>query len=197
MEELRGKRVRAAWTDIAFLFIAFVAFGAAADRLELGPTEFEVEIEGVPAFAYFAFVFAYYFIFERAAGQTPGKRLVGIAVADAKSGEAATSWQIVIRTFARFVDWLPVFYLAGYISMRATEHGMRLGDLAAKTTVRRAVDLSVAPRASMRSSAAIVGSVAVLLLALTFGFRGDSPPSDGPALGLGAPDARSLSTRAI
>ena len=38
-----------------------------------------------------------------------------------------------VRNIARIVDFLPVFYLVGTISIVATEHDQRLGDLAAGT----------------------------------------------------------------
>jgi len=45
-----------------------------------------------------------------------------------------------VRTLLRIVDWLPALYLVGFIAMLATgERRMRLGDLAARTRVARAL----------------------------------------------------------
>jgi hypothetical protein len=47
---------------------------------------------------------------------------------------------IAVRTLLRIVDWLPALYLVGFIAMLATgERRMRLGDLAARTRVARAL----------------------------------------------------------
>jgi uncharacterized RDD family membrane protein YckC len=75
-------------------------------------------------------------------GQTVGKRLTGIRVMD-RDGLPITPAQIAVRNILRAVDMLPVFYLAGAISVFFTRHAQRLGDLAANTVVVRSGPLPV------------------------------------------------------
>jgi RDD family len=77
-------------------------------------------------------------VLEAWAGQTVGKRLLGLRVLSA--GGARPSVRAVAgRTLLRIVDWLPALYLAGFITMLATgTRRQRIGDLAARTAVARA-----------------------------------------------------------
>ncbi len=78
----------------------------------------------------------YHVAFEGSRGRTVGKAAVGIVVVEA-DGARCTYRAAGIRTALRFVDWLPVGYVAGVLSIRLTERGQRLGDLAANTVVVR------------------------------------------------------------
>lgn len=70
----------------------------------------------------------------RSQGQTPGKRLLNIYVAqlDASPISPAAS---VVRNLLRVVDFLPLFYGFGLASTLMTKRFQRLGDLAANTVV--------------------------------------------------------------
>ena len=70
-------------------------------------------------------------------GQTPGKRLLGLRVMDAR-GMRLDLRQVVIRNLLRAVDALPVLYLVGGTACFFTARAQRLGDLAADTVVVRA-----------------------------------------------------------
>lgn len=80
--------------------------------------------------------FPYHILLEGAVGQTLGKRLVGIRVT-AEDGAPCSYQSAAIRTVFRFVDWLPVAYIAGLASIALTERHQRLGDVAAGTIVVR------------------------------------------------------------
>lgn len=67
-------------------------------------------------------------------GQTVGKRLLHLRVADAQGLRLQFS-QIVVRNLMRFVDSLPVFYLVGGIACLFSRNVQRLGDLAGNTIV--------------------------------------------------------------
>ena len=78
---------------------------------------------------------AYFAIFESIwAGQTPGKRLVGLRVIDV-SGRPMTVYAAIVRNALRLVDQLPGFYAIAIASVLVTERHQRLGDLAAGTVV--------------------------------------------------------------
>jgi uncharacterized RDD family membrane protein YckC len=90
-----------------------------------------------------AWVLYYYFALELLTGQTLGKKLMGLRVAQA-DGSPPELRQVAMRTVLRLVDGLGV-YLVGLIAMLATgERRQRLGDLAAGTIVTTAEEAAPA-----------------------------------------------------
>ncbi len=67
-------------------------------------------------------------------GQTPGKKSLGIKVIHDNGTPVGWSASIV-RNLLRVVDFLPIAYIVGLISMSISEGFKRLGDLAAGTVV--------------------------------------------------------------
>jgi uncharacterized RDD family membrane protein YckC len=67
-------------------------------------------------------------------GQTPGKKTLGIAVIN-DDLTPVTLGTSLLRNLLRTVDFLPLFYLAGLITMLSNRRFQRLGDLAAGTLV--------------------------------------------------------------
>ncbi|MCP4878057.1 MAG: RDD family protein [Gammaproteobacteria bacterium] len=67
-------------------------------------------------------------------GQTPGKKLLGISVIN-DDLSPVTLGPSMVRNLLRTVDFLPLFYLLGLISMLSNRRFQRLGDLAAGTLV--------------------------------------------------------------
>lgn len=77
-------------------------------------------------------------------GQTPGKRVLGIYVVE--DNGAPVGWgPAVVRNLLRAVDFLPLFYGFGLVSVLLSKDFKRLGDIAAGT---RVVYREVAPGAS-------------------------------------------------
>lgn len=70
----------------------------------------------------------------RKEGQTPGKKSLGLYVAQEDATPICTS-SSVIRNLLRVVDFLPFLYAFGLISMLLNRRFQRLGDLVAKTVV--------------------------------------------------------------
>ncbi|TNG00126.1 MAG: RDD family protein [Gammaproteobacteria bacterium] len=67
-------------------------------------------------------------------GMTPGKRAMGIRVVH--DDGTPVGWAAsIIRNFLRFVDFLPLFYAFGLISMLLNSEFRRLGDIVAGTVV--------------------------------------------------------------
>jgi len=81
-------------------------------------------------------VYAGYFaIFEALwAGQTPGKRLVGLRVIDV-SGRPITVYAAIVRNLLRLIDQMPGMYALGILSILVSTRQQRIGDLAAGTVV--------------------------------------------------------------
>lgn len=85
----------------------------------------------------FALLWGYYIFFELAwNGQSPGKRWVGLRVIRAE-GTPITLSESIIRNLVRLVDFLPVAYGVGVVTMFIDARSRRLGDLAAGTLVVR------------------------------------------------------------
>ena len=85
--------------------------------------------------AAFALYYGYFAVFEALwAGQTPGKRVVGIRVIGV-SGRPLSPFEAILRSLVRIVDQMPGFYAVGVLSIFFTSRNQRLGDLAAGTVV--------------------------------------------------------------
>jgi len=78
-------------------------------------------------------------------GQSPGKRLLGLRVVDAR-GLPLTVEQSFVRNVLRVLDMAPVFYGVGAAALAVDRHRRRLGDVAADTLVVR--DSRTYPEAS-------------------------------------------------
>jgi uncharacterized RDD family membrane protein YckC len=73
-------------------------------------------------------------VFEVYNGMTPGKKMMNILVVH--DDGTPVSWSSsLLRNFIRSVDFLPLFNVAGLISMLLNSRFKRLGDLAAGTVV--------------------------------------------------------------
>ncbi|MCP4391191.1 MAG: RDD family protein [Gammaproteobacteria bacterium] len=67
-------------------------------------------------------------------GQTPGKKALGISVIN-DDLTPVTLGTSLVRNLLRTIDFLPLFYLAGLVTMLCNRRFQRLGDLAAGTLV--------------------------------------------------------------
>ena len=67
-------------------------------------------------------------------GQTPGKKLLGISVIN-DDLSPVTLGTSMVRNLLRTVDFLPLFYLVGLVTMLSNRRFQRLGDMAAGTLV--------------------------------------------------------------
>jgi uncharacterized RDD family membrane protein YckC len=139
--DVLGRRIAAGLIDVGLLIILFivvaVTIGDTESRGNSGTSSNTVSLTGGPFFVYLGLVLLYYFLLEATTAASVGKLLLGLRVVGADGGRPSVG-AILIRTVLRIVDWLPFFYLAGFIAMLATgTRRKRLGDLAAKTSVGR------------------------------------------------------------
>ncbi len=67
-------------------------------------------------------------------GQTPGKRMLRLRVLST-DGQPINALQAMLRNFLRSIDWLPSFYLLGFLSAFWNDRFARLGDLTCNTMV--------------------------------------------------------------
>jgi uncharacterized RDD family membrane protein YckC len=142
-EDLLGRRIAAALVDVALLTGLFVILGLAVGQVGTGGAAgYGVFLAWPWSGWYLAVVLVYYFALEASIGQTAGKCLLGLRVVR-RDGTRPSIWAITGRTLLRLIDWLPALYLAGFITMLATgrRRRQRLGDLAARTAVARALPM--------------------------------------------------------
>jgi uncharacterized RDD family membrane protein YckC len=140
--DVLGRRIAAGLIDVGLLFILFivlaVTIGDTESRSGSGMSSNTVSLTGGAFFVYLGLVLLYYFLLEVTTAASVGKLLLGLRVVGPDGGRPSAG-AILIRTVLRIVDWLPFFYLAGFVAMLATgTRRKRLGDLAAKTSVGRA-----------------------------------------------------------
>jgi uncharacterized RDD family membrane protein YckC len=168
-----GRRIAASLIDFAVLLALFVVLAVTIGEASVGRGQASFHLGWQAGLLYLALVLLYYFVLEAATGRTVGKFLVGLRVVGRDGGRPPIT-AIAIRTVLRPVDWLPLFYLAGFVSMLATgARRQRLGDLAAGTTVPRA-----APIRHRGLAAAAVASSVVLIVAGSVVYVAKTTPSD-------------------
>jgi uncharacterized RDD family membrane protein YckC len=137
-----GSRFIAALLDtviIAVLYLLLVLGGLALSAL---PALVNQQGSGLSYFALgvltiiqFVLLWGYYVFFETIwNGQTPGKRLTDLRVVR-DSGGPISFWEALIRNLVRVVDFLPLAYGVGVLTMFVNGRARRLGDFAAGTLV--------------------------------------------------------------
>ncbi|MBL3528405.1 MAG: RDD family protein [gamma proteobacterium endosymbiont of Lamellibrachia anaximandri] len=126
---LAGPLVRAgAWAiDAAIRAVLYIAIG-------LSFSYFGGVGVAIILIALFLIEWFYPVLFEVKSGATPGKKAMGIWVIH-DNGTPVTLSASVIRNLLRAVDFMPVMYGFGLLSMLFNREFKRLGDLAAGTLV--------------------------------------------------------------
>lgn len=119
--------------NLTLIFI--VALAGGPSLLESGLSGDVSVVVGVFGLLAFAFLWGYYIFFELLwNGQSPGKRLVGLRVIT-QNGAPIDVAAAIIRNLVRIVDFLPLYYGLGVLSMFIDTQSRRLGDFAAGTVV--------------------------------------------------------------
>jgi uncharacterized RDD family membrane protein YckC len=118
---------------ISVILIAITILAAALGGI-FSSGELAILVEIILGFV----LLAGYFLISEAAwnGQTLGKRAARLRVVG-DHGEPLTIGQAAIRNLVRIVDFLPVFYAIGMLTLFINGRGKRLGDFAAGTLVVR------------------------------------------------------------
>ncbi len=117
----------------AWMLLAMYGFGLVDDMFDDVKLGSSAALIGyLPALIIYLFYHPVLELISR--GRTPGKRIVGIRVADARGG-APTAGATIIRNIFRIVDSAPLFYLVGLGTGIANARGLRLGDIASGTVM--------------------------------------------------------------
>ncbi len=131
-----GSRFLAQFIDVVVITVIqiVITIGAGA----LGGLFNSIQLFGLVELILTFILIAGYFLISEAAsnGQTLGKRYVRLRVVG-DQGEPLTLGQAAIRNLVRVVDFLPVFYAIGVVTMFSNRRAKRLGDFAAGTLVVR------------------------------------------------------------
>jgi uncharacterized RDD family membrane protein YckC len=138
----------------------------------------------VPWYLFMAVSLVYFTVPEALFGATPGKYLAGLRVVSV-DGRRLSLGAVLARNLMRIVDYLPVIYVLGGISVRFTTNSQRLGDrLAGTTVVRREHALRPGETRSAGPKAKRIAGIA-LVAAFVFTFAFDyfgRPPLEIQAL---------------
>ncbi len=133
-----GKRIVAACIDLILMGVLMVVlglvFGGTETHSDNGGSGVSVNLTGVSAAMFFVVAFAYYWLLEATSGQTLGKLAMGIKVCGF-AGEPIGVGRSLVRNLVRIVDFLPFFYLVGFMAAVFSKNRQRLGDLAATSIV--------------------------------------------------------------
>jgi uncharacterized RDD family membrane protein YckC len=152
-----GSRFLAALVDtlvivilLVVMYMVTIAFLVSPPGKTLSQALGDWIIAGYALFT-FAILWGYYIFFEMIwNGQSLGKRWLGVRVIRT-DGMPITLVESVVRNLVRVVDFLPVYYGFGVVTMMISAQSRRLGDLAAGTVVvkeRKDVTLSALGRAA-------------------------------------------------
>lgn len=139
--ELLGRRGLATVFDVAFCYFTFDAI-VFASVIGLFPDWSAANSGVLFANSFILLVpiyLTYVFVLEWRYARTPGKVWQGLMVATT-DGQPPSLVQSAIRNITRYVDWLPFFFLLGWVVARRSTTGQRLGDRLAGTLVVRPDD---------------------------------------------------------
>lgn len=137
-EDLLGRRIAAALIDLVVLAGLLVILSTATGQLTTSGSRLTISLKGAWTGVFLAVALLYYFALEAWAGQTLGKVLLNVRVVHA-GGTRPSVRAVALRTLLRIVDWLPLLYMAGFITTLATgTRRQRIGDLAARTVMAQA-----------------------------------------------------------
>jgi uncharacterized RDD family membrane protein YckC len=131
------KRIVAAVVDIVILgvvgFVIMLIFGV--PFASMGNPMAMMAASTVASVISALIALAYFVYFEGTTGQTFGKKMVNIKVVMEKGGRQLQYADALVRNILRIIDFLPVFYILGFILIAVSENKQRLGDMAARTIV--------------------------------------------------------------
>ncbi len=163
--------IDAALLGSAGLIVYFVFTLAVADPLEM-LLGLGVWLRAGLGFAGFAALWAYWTVLEVVwHGQTVGKRVMRIRVVR-KDGSPVTFFESAVRNVLRLIDFLPLCYPVGVVTMLVDANHRRLGDLAAGTVLVREEKLDLLKYAEASITTTLSASELELLTDFLSRFEG-------------------------
>jgi uncharacterized RDD family membrane protein YckC len=132
-----GSRFMAAFLDAVIELIVYliVIFSAIFSSWKIYDSSRSIWVQALLSLFFFCIYWGYHALFEAIwKGQTPGKRWAGIRVIK-DSGRPINTFEALARNLLRAVDFLPLFYGVGVLTMLLNSKNRRLGDYVAGTLV--------------------------------------------------------------
>jgi uncharacterized RDD family membrane protein YckC len=133
-----GSRFMAAFLDLlieAFILVALLLLSLMWSSAGLLSGNRSIWWQAFFYLVLFFLYWVYYALFEALwKGQTPGKRFAKIRVIK-DSGRPINAFEAISRNLVRFIDFLPLFYGFGVVTMLLNAKHRRLGDYVAGTLV--------------------------------------------------------------
>jgi len=127
-----GSRFLALLVDHIIESLTFLAIWMAIASLNVDPNKYVLLLLASGTTLFYV---GYFTIFEILwDGQTPGKRLMHLRVVR-DGGYGLTALECILRNLLRVIDFLPIFYGLGLVTMFVSEKSRRLGDFVAGTLV--------------------------------------------------------------
>ena len=133
-----GSRFLAALVDTTIIvLLQLIVIGTSAFILRAAKLMSELDAWAAAIFGLISFLlfWGYYIFFEMLwNGQSPGKRWAGLRVIRL-DGTPVTLAESIIRNLVRLIDFMPIGYGIGIVTMFANDQARRLGDMAAGSLV--------------------------------------------------------------
>jgi len=131
------KRVPAALVDSIIVGAAWISL---LSRFTKGFWE-----QPIPGVGYLATITVLYYVIQEATfASTIGKHLLKLRVVGS-GGDPASTREALIRNVLRLLDWLPLLYILGLVTIALSSKRQRLGDIAAGTVVTPAPEKDINP----------------------------------------------------
>jgi uncharacterized RDD family membrane protein YckC len=126
-------RLGALALDAILLLLIGVAWSLLLDAraADLGPDRYSALMLG------FGLVPLLYYTLLEGSGGTLGKRALRLRTIAARNGGRPGIWRALARGLMHAVDWLPLLYVVGIVTIAASQKKQRLGDRVAGTLVVR------------------------------------------------------------
>lgn len=148
---------------VAVLLYSYIFVGSAPLTIDA----FGDVVGGVYLLLFGVVLGLYHLIFEAIwGGRSPGKRIVGLRVVK-MTGVPIGFWDACLRNLVRLIDYLPIGYFVGIVTMFASPQPRRLGDYAAGTIVVREQRLA-APSAPQPVAAAPAPAVSASVPTISY-----------------------------
>lgn len=124
----------------ALFFVSTFLVAAITGDIQTSGATTNADLEGTPALVslilWFGLSLGYHALLEWRFGRTIGKALVKIRATNA-DGSPLSLQSSLVRNVLRLVDFLPLLYLVGIVSLTLSDRSKRLGDRVADTVVVR------------------------------------------------------------
>ncbi len=130
-----GDRIVAIILDTIIIFLFSLIIFVPLALIGFGLGSFGFIFFGLPTLVSWLLWLLYFTYFESTSGQTFGKQVMHIKVVNETTMQHLDFGMALARNILRIIDWLPFFYIIGFILMVTNDKKQRLGDMVAHSIV--------------------------------------------------------------